>query len=89
MRNNLYSLDTYITTVNSGIDKSNEYAMINYESLTARGERCNDMVSNLFKGYLAEGYKQFMRYIQHQKDKCDDGNNIDKYNLMVLALNKY
>ena len=51
------SLDTYSTTVNSYIDKFNEYTKINYEALTTRGERCNDRMTNLFKGYLASGYK--------------------------------
>ena len=33
--------------------------------------------------------KKFVRYIQHQKDKYDDGENIDTYKLMLLALKKY
>ena len=72
------SLDTYITTLKSNIEKFNEYTKINYEVLTARGERCNNMMSNLFKGYLAAWYKYCVRYIQHQKYKYDDGGNIDK-----------
>ena len=39
MRDNLSRLATYISTVNSDIDKFNEYANINYEVLTARGEK--------------------------------------------------
>ena len=39
MRDNLSRLATYISTVNSDIDKFNEYANINYEVLTARGDR--------------------------------------------------
>ena len=53
MRENLSSLDTYIVTVNFDIDKFNEYAKINYEELIARGDRCDDMMSKLFKEYLA------------------------------------
>ena len=53
MRENLYSIYTYITMVNSDIEKFNEYAKISYEALTAKGERCDDMMSYLFNGYLA------------------------------------
>ena len=69
MREKLYILDTYINRVNSDIDKLNEYASINYEALASRGERCDDMGSNIFKGYLLEGDKYFVSYIQHKKDK--------------------
>ena len=43
------NLDNYISNVKSEIDKFNEYFNINYEALTAGGERCGDMMSNLFK----------------------------------------
>ena len=52
MRENLSKLDTYIATVNSNIEKFNEYAKINYEELTTRSERCDGMMSNMFKVYL-------------------------------------
>ena len=52
------SLDTYIATVNSEIYRFNEYANINYEALNARGEKCNDMMLNLFKGYIADEDKE-------------------------------
>ena len=54
---NLPIIDTYISTVNSDIDKFNKYAKINYKALSARGERCNNMISNLFKWYLESGDK--------------------------------
>ena len=57
--------------------------------LTARGERFNDMISKLSKVYMATVDKKFVRYIQHQKDKYDDGENIETYKLMLLALKKY
>ena len=83
------SIDNCITTVNSDIDKFNGYAKINYEALTAIDERYDNMMSNLFKGYIAAGDKEFVRYIQHQKDTYDYGENIDKDKLMALELNKY
>ena len=51
MRENLYSIYTYITMVNSDIEKFNEYAKISYEALIARGERCDNMMSKNFKVY--------------------------------------
>ena len=89
LMDNLSSIDTYIVTVNSDINKFNVYAKINCKSLATRGERYNNMMSNLFKEYLAAGEKDFFSYIQHQKDKYDYGENIDKDRLMTLALNKY
>ena len=53
MRENLSSIDTYIATINPYIEKFNEYSKINYDALSARVERCNNMMSNQFKGYLA------------------------------------
>ena len=47
------------------------------------------MMSKLFRGYLVAGYKYFVRYIKHQKDKYDDGENIDKDKWITLDLNKY
>ena len=43
--------------LNSYIEIFNEYAKIDYEALTARGESCDDMMSALFKEYLTSGYK--------------------------------
>ena len=62
---------------------------MNYKALNARGERCADIMSNLFKRYMSEVDKECMRYIQHQMYKYDDYNNIYKDTLVTLALNKY
>ena len=83
------SLYTYIATVNSDVDKFNEYSKINYEALATRGERCDDMMSSLLKGYLTAGEKESVTYIQHQKNKYEDRDNIDKDKFMMLALKKY
>ena len=63
--------------------------MIKYEALIARGDRCGNMMSNLFNGYLAAGDKGFVIYIQHLNDKYDERDNIYKDKLMMLALKKY
>ena len=38
----------------------------------AQGERCNNIISNIFKRYLASGNKEFVRYMQYQKDNYYD-----------------
>ena len=88
MRENLSSLDAYISTVNPDIEKFNEYANINYEALSARGERCDVMMSNQLNGFVVAWDKAFLRYIQHQKYKYDNGYILYKDNLMTLVLNK-
>ena len=49
MRDNLYSIDTCIVVLHSDIEKFSEYVNINYQALTARGERCNNTISKPFQ----------------------------------------
>ena len=60
MIENLSSLDTYIATVNSNIEIFNEYVKINYEALTTRGKRCDDMMLYMFKVYIQAVDKDFV-----------------------------
>ena len=46
-------------------------------------------MSNLFKVYLESIDKYFVRHIQHQKDKYNYGDTVDKDRLMALFLNRY
>jgi len=88
-RENLSSLDTHMATVNSDIEKFNEYVKVNAEGLKARGERCDDLMINLFKGYLSVSDREFVRYMQQKKDNYDDGEDMSPESLQTLALNKY
>ena len=88
-RENLSGLDSYVASVNSDVSKINQYVKLNYEGLKARGERCDDIMANLFKGYLAVSDKQFHAYMQIKKNEYDDDVNITPERLMQLALNKY
>ena len=60
MKENVYSLDTYNFMVNSDIDKLNEYDKVTFEALTARGERCDEIISNMLNVYMASGDKEFV-----------------------------
>jgi hypothetical protein len=89
LRENLSSLDTYMATINSNIENFNKYVKTNYEGLRARGERCDDIMINLFKGYMCASDSEFVRYMRQKKDHYDDGNDMTPEELMTLALNKY
>ena len=67
MMENLYSIDNYIATSKYDINKFNKYIKIVYRNISARGERYDDMMSNLLKWYLVAVYKEFVRYREHQK----------------------
>ena len=51
MQDNLSSLDTYTTTINSGIEIFNTHDKINFEKLTARGGRVT-LVDLFFINYI-------------------------------------
>jgi hypothetical protein len=44
--------------------QGNEYVKQNYEGLLARGERCDDIMINLFKEYMAASDSEFIQYIK-------------------------
>jgi len=89
LRENLSSLDTYMSTVKSNIEQFNKYVKVNWEGLKARGESCDDLMINLFKGYQSASDREFVRYIKQKRDAYDDGGDIQPEALMTLALNKY
>lgn len=89
LRENLSSLDTYMSTIKSDIEEFNKYVKMNWEGLKARGERCDDLMINLFKGYQNASDREFVRYIKQKRDAYDDGDDITVETLMTLALNKY
>ena len=48
---NLNNLDTYIYTVDSDIERLNQYVKVYVDVLKARGDRTDDLMINLFKDY--------------------------------------
>ena len=59
IRNRLSALDSYLPTVGYNITKFNMYVKNLVDQLQARGEYTNDLLINLFKGYLAATDKSF------------------------------
>ena len=89
IRENLASLDTYMIKVQSNITLFNDYVKSQITNLKARGEKSEDLLTNLWKAYFVASDKNFVRYIEGKKDAYDEGENIDRDNLMTLAENKY
>ena len=89
IRENLASLDTYMIKVQSNITLFNDYVKDQITNLTARGEKSEDLLTNLWKAYFVVSDKNFVRYIQGKKDAYDEGEDIHRDSLMTLAENKY
>jgi len=89
IRAGLSSLDSYMTQVDSDIDKFNQHVRGLIDALHARGARTEDLISNLFKGYAAASDKTFTAYIAKKEDEYDEGQDINADTLMLLAENKY
>lgn len=88
IRTQLSSLDVYVHTIGCDITKLNQYVKELVTGLTARGETTNDLLVNLFKGYLAVKDKEFVRYIDRKKDAYDEGKDMTPDDLMNTAANK-
>jgi len=76
-------------TVNSDIEKFNLYVRKLRQDLSARGEKSNDLLVNLFKGYASASDEAFTRYIQRKKDAYDEGENVTEESLLKDAINKF
>ena len=53
IRTNMSNLDSYMATVKGDVIKFNQYVRKLKNDLAARGETSNDLLINIFKGYLA------------------------------------
>ena len=89
IRKKLSSLDTYILTIGCDITRFNGYVRLLIDSLAARGETTQDLLTNLFKGYQAASDKVFVSYIGRKLEKYEEGETITSEALMHLGNNKY
>lgn len=89
IRNQLSSLDTYMESVGSDVEKFNIHVRSLVQQLKARGETTQDLLVNLFKGYKAAQDSKFVEYIEKREDEYEDGENITEEMLMTKAANKY
>ena len=90
IRTELSNLDDYMSKIGNDIVKFNGHVTILLDTLTARGETTQDLVTNLFKGYAACSDKTFVKYIADRQDEYEDGRlDLDSNALMQMASNKY
>ena len=89
IRTKLSNLALYIQTINCNVTKFNGYVKGLVLSLSARGQRTEDLLSNLFKGYMAASDKVFVKYIGRKMENYEEGEDMVPDNLMQLADNKF
>ena len=87
---NLAHLDVFMKeTANNDVAAFNEHVRDNIMSLSSRGEMSDDLMTNLFDGYLTCADKKFVEYIEHMKNAYDEGAELTAETLMTHAETKY
>ena len=89
LRSCLSSLDKYMTKCDSNIRLFNQYVKDQRSSLMARGGQSEDLLINIFKGYLTCKDASFVEYITKKQDDYDEGVAMTPDDIMQLADNKY
>ena len=89
IRSKLNNLDTYVASIGNDITKLNSYVKILCLNLAARGEKTEDLLTNLFRAYLAVSDKTFVQYISRKLEEYEEGAKIDSTRLMQLADTKF
>ena len=69
--------------------KFNMYIKNLVDQMRARGEYTNNLLINLFKGYLSVKEKLFTVYIDKKLEAYEEGQDMPADQLMLLARNKY
>ena len=78
-----------MAAIGNDITRFNGYVKGLVQSLAARGERTEDLLSNLFKGYQAVADKNFLKYVNSKQEKYEEGKRYTPDQLMQLADNKF
>jgi hypothetical protein len=89
IRTQLSSLDVYMLTIGSDIEKFNIHVKTLIEQLASRGEKTFDLLTNLFKGYKTAKDRKFVEYIEKKEETYEEGTDLLPEQLMRLASNKY
>ena len=89
IRENLNNLEAKMLDISYDIDVFNQYVTSQVEQLAARGETSSDLLINLFAAFMAVPDKKFVEYIEKQKDRYDEGEDLTTKRLMQVALIKY
>ena len=59
------------------------------DGLRSRGETTQDLLINLFKGYMACSDREFVAYIKRKQDGFEEGADVEPDQLMKNAADKY
>lgn len=89
IRTKLTDLDRYLPSIGHDILKFNTYVKLLVDGLKSRGETTQDLLVNLFKGYMACSDSEFVAYMKRKLDYFEEGNSMEPDNLMKNAAEKY
>ena len=89
IRAQLASLHEYIRTIDCDIVQFNEHVKRLVEGLASRGQESTDLLTFLFKAYAAVDDTTFVTYMGRQKERYEDGGDLEPNKLMQLAANKF
>ena len=91
IRESLSLLDTYMPTITCDVTKFNKHVRQLELALHCGGEHTSDLLTNLFKGYLAALDCVFIDYIAQTKEACEDKTvkALTPDKLMEKANNKF
>ena len=89
LREHLSSLPLKLQEFHGDIDQLNAFVKVTVDQLAARDETTNDLLANLFKGYLSSSDSTFRHYIEKKQEDYDEGIEFNVNTLMALASNKY
>jgi hypothetical protein len=90
-RDNLGRLDAYMNNLEGSVVKNfNLYVRRQLQTLTACGETRQDLVNNLFKGYLKTKSAKFHGFIERKKESYQEGAiDYTPESLMLAAENHF
>ena len=89
IRTKLMDLDKYLPTIGHDIVKFNTYVKRLIDGLRSRGETTQDLLVNLFKGYMSCSDKEFVQYVKRKQDAFEEGATIEPDQLMKNAADKF
>ena len=89
IRTKLTDLDRYLSTIGHDIVKFNTYVKLLIDGLRSRGETAQDLLVNLFKGYMACSDQEFVQYVKRKQDAFEEGAAIEPDQLMKNTADKY
>jgi len=89
IRTKLSNLDEYLTETNNDILKFNNHVRMLIDSLTTRGKTIQDLLTNLFRAYVACSDSTFGKYVADIQTKWEDGEDLTPEKLMDRVSSKY